>query len=244
MRYEDIVVDGEVDHYEGRRLLATRKGRQLVAGLRLLRAYGKLAERVLEAIERGEDVSGVFPLLERTSREYKNCYSLSKVPVHPDVPVPPLPDYSSLSVTVERVKPKVRGPISVLVSKREEERSKRKYTIRAIGPAIGVFPNGHVREIACDDIVGSVWSTKNRLSWSFSASGGMEAVRDGIATSMSNALVKLASDGTDEVWHSKAVRVHHVLRGRSKARILLDGHAERIRREVANIVAVDSVHEL
>jgi hypothetical protein len=235
-KYEDLVVDGETE--DG-------KGRKLVAGLRLLRAYGRVADRALRLLAEGKEVDMVVPFVEACN--YKGHYTVSNAAVHTDCKVPPLPDYSGLSLRLERIKPPKKTALSPTPTKREELAS-MGFTLHVSGPAVGVRGMGKVVPIACDDIVGSAWYTKTRVSWNFRQSSdvksGKAEVCKALSEAMSNALVKLASEGTREVWHSKAVRVHSVLRDRCRAVLLLDGHAERLRSEVIAALTVSDVHDL
>jgi hypothetical protein len=236
-KYSDLVVDGETED---------DKGRKLVAGLRLLRAYGRVADRALRLIAEGKDVDMVVPFVEPFHNS-KGHYSISNAAVHADCKVPPLPDYSGLSLRLEKIKPLKQSAFSRATSKQEETAS-RGYTLHASGPSVGVRGMGKVVPIACDEIVGSVWYTKTRVSWNFrgmsDVKSGKAAVCKALSESVSNALVKLLSEGTREVWHSKAVRVHSVLRNRCRAVLVLDGHMERIRTEVIAALTVNEVHAL
>jgi len=235
-KYEDLVVDGETE--DG-------KGRRLVAGLRLLRAYGRVADRALRLLAEGKDVDMVVPFVEGCN--YKGSYTVSNAAVHTDCKVPPLPDYSGLSLRLERIKPLKKSPLSPTPTKQEELAS-RGFTLHVSGPSVGVRGMGKVVPIACDEIVGSAWYTKTRVSWNFRQSSdvksGKAEVCKALSEAVSNALVKLCSEGSREVWHSKAVRVHSVLRDRCRAVLLLDGHAERLRSEVVAAMTVNEVHDL
>lgn len=237
-KYADLVVDGETED---------DKGRKLVAGLRLLRAYGRVADRALRLLAEGKEVDMVVPFVEPV-HNYKGHYSVSNAAVHTDCRVPPLPDYSSLSLRLEKYKPPKRSAFSPVPTKKEEEAAARGYTLHAFGPSIGVRGMGKVVNIACDEIIGSVWYTKTRVSWNFrnmsDVKSGKAAVCKALSESVSNALVKLLSEGSKEVWHSKAVRVHSVLRDRCRAVLLLDGHVERIRSEVIASLTVNEIHAL
>lgn len=236
-KYADLVVDGETED---------DKGRKLVAGLRLLRAYGRVADRALRLIAEGKEVNMVVPFVEPFGNSYKGHYTISNAAVHTDCKVPPLPDYSGLSLRLEKIKP-AKTAFSTTMTKQEENAS-RGYTLHASGPSVGVRGMGKVVPIACDEIVGSVWFTKTRVSWNFrnmsDVKSGKAAVCKALSESVSNALVKLCSEGSREVWHSKAVRVHSVLRDRCRALLVLDGHAERLRSEVIVALTVNEVHSL
>lgn len=242
-KYEDLVVDGETEDH---------KGRQLVAGLRLLRAYGKLADRALKHIESGKDVRAIVPFLERVGgKTYRGHYNISPAAVHSDVAIPPLPDYSKLTFHVEKIKPPKKNSLGLPPTKKEETEAARGYVVRVTGPCVGVYPKGQVVPAVLktnEDIVASVWLTKSRVSWSFRNShdvkSGQARVRKGLSEAMSYALVRLCSDGTREVWHSQASRVHSVLRDRCRAKLELDGHAERLRREIEAMLVVNDVHAL
>lgn len=237
-KYEDLVVDGEADDGEGR---------QLVVGLRLLRAYGKIADRALRHIAKNGEVDMIVPFVERFGNDYKGHYTVSNSAVHTDCKVPPLPDYSGLSLRLEKIKPPKRTALSPSPTKKDELAA-RGYTLHAFGPALGVYPRGRVCTIACDEIVGSVWCTKTRVSWNFRSMSDVKSskasVCKALAETVSRALVKLCSEGSKEVWHSQAVRVHSVLRDRCEARLLLDGHAERLRTEAVAGLTVNEVHAL
>jgi len=236
-KYDDLVVDGETEDH---------KGRKLVAGLRLLRAYGRVADRALRLIAKGKEFDMTVPFVE-PFHNHKGHYSMSNVAVHSDCHIPTLPDYSGLSLRLEKIKPLKKSALSS-VSRKEEEIVSRGYTVHASGPSIGVFGAGRVRDIACDEIVGSVWYTKTRVSWNFrhmsDVKSGKAAVCKALSDAVSNALVKLCSEGSREVWHSQAVRVHTVLRDRCRARLVLDGHADRLRLEVIAALTVAEVHAL
>lgn len=238
MKYDDLVVDGETE--DG-------KGRKLVAGLRLLRAYGKIAERALKHIASGKDVDMIVPFLEAFGDKYKNHYTVTIVPVHTECKIPPLPDYSDLRLHLERLKPSPKSPLSPSPKKGDEERA-RGYMLHVRGHAIGVHPHGKVCEIACDEVVGSAWFTKTRVSWNFRSmsdvKSGKHEVCKAIADVVSGHLVKLCSNGSREVWHSQASHVREVLRNRCRAVLMADGHAERIREEVVRTMTVESVHSL
>lgn len=233
MRLDGIVVDGSEER---------EKVRELVAGLRLLRAYGRLAERALRDMRDGAGLSAVLPLVERRGRSSKGQYELSTVPVHKAVAIPPLPDYSGLGIRIERMKD----------DKGVFDKGYLIYLVCDETVALTVLPHGRVRPVAFgngvgDGVVGSVRPTKGSCAWSFSNEGTKRtqtAVRESIARRCSIILVKLSSDQHGAVGHSKAKQVHDELRRRAEAKILLNGHAERFRKEIEALVTVDSVHAL
>jgi hypothetical protein len=233
MKLDGIVVDGSEEK---------EKVRELVAGLRLLRAYGKLAERALRDIRNGKDLSATLPLVERRGNSSNGQYELSTVPVHSSVSVPVLPDYSTLGLKIERMK----DDNGVL------DKGYLVYLVAEATVALAVLPHGHVRPVAfgqgvSDGIVGSVRPTKGGCAWSFSSSNTKRtqtAVREALARSCSRILVKLAASGHGGLGYSKAKQVHETLRLRAEAKLLLDGYAERFRRDVEASVTVDAVHAL
>lgn len=233
MKLDGIVVDGSEEK---------ERVRELVAGLRLLRAYGKLAERALLDIRSGKDLSAVLSLVERRGRSSKGQYELSTVPVHSSAPVPVLPDYSGLALRLERMKDD-----SGTFDKGYLVHLSAESTV-----AISVFSHGRVRPAAFghgfgDGTIGSVRPTKSGCAWSFSNERSrrtQDSVRRAIAQACSRVLVKLSSDGHGDVGQSKAKQVHETLRRRAEAKLFLDGHAERLRREAESLVTVDAVHAL
>ncbi len=245
MKYEDIVVDGEVQ-CEGKHSLTIPKGRQLVAGLRLLRHYGRIADQALKILAKGDDFSMVLPYVEPPNRSYKGYYSVTKVPVHREMDIPKLPDYSKLSLRLEKLKPPKRTAFSAPLKKSEEAMIAAGYQFFVPGPVLGVFGNGRIREIAVDEPVGSAWYTKTRVSFNFrsvsTSKSGKSDVNKAMAEAVSKVLVQLKSEGRGEVWHSRAVRMHDVLRRRCEAILLLDGHADRLRSEVVAHLTVNEVH--
>ena len=223
MRRRNLVVDGSEDK---------EKVRELVAGLRLLKAYGKVAERALRDLQAGKDLSSYLPLVERRGRSSKGMYDLSVVPVHTPVPVPPLPDYSGFTFRLESHK----------------DDSGHVVWARTLDAGLTVRSHGRVVRGALEGIIGSVRPVKNGFSWSFRGRGPskrtLESINKGIAHHSAHVIVKLDSDGVGELWYSKAKQVHETLRLRAEAKLLLDGHAERLRKEVEASLTVDAVHAL
>ena len=221
-----LVVDGEED---------AEKVRQLIAGLRLLKAYGKVAEYALKRIREGKDVAMYMPLVERRGRSSKGRYEVSPAAVHTSVQVPPLPDYSDVTCRLENMKDdKGRPDKGYLVY------------IRTLSAGLSVYPKGRIVRGALEGVIGSVRPTKNGFAWSFSGSGSTKRtqaeVRKSIAEVGASVIVKLASDGHGQVWHSQAKHVREVLRARSSAKLLAEGMAEAVRVQAEAEVAVDSVH--
>lgn len=218
MKRKDVVVNGKT---------SSEARFKLVAGLRLLRAYGRLADRALKALESDGRIQMTIPFLERRGH-VKGSYEISKASVHRRVPIPVLPDFSSLNVRLDRAP------------------DKSGFLLYVTGPGFGVYPGGRVTEIAVDAVFGSAWARKTRVSWSFnndsSVKAGKSAVTKSIARACSHLLVKLVSDGVVGVKHSKAKQVHSELRARAEARILLDGHAGRVFQTVEGLVTVEDVH--
>lgn len=224
MRYTaGLTVDGSEDK---------EKVRELVAGLRLLRLYGRAASRALRKIRKGEPFDAVLPLVEKRGRSSPGQYDLSTTPVHSSVSIPTLPSYAGFTFRLEHHK----------------DDSGYLVWARTLDAGLTVMPHGRVVRGALEGVIGSVRPTKNGFAWSFKGGGPskrtLESVRKGIAHHSASVIVKLDSNGVNELWHSKAKQVHDALRARSEARLLIDGHAERLRKEVEASLTVDAVHAL
>lgn len=223
MRYTaGLTVDGSEDK---------EKVRELIAGLRLLRLYGRAASRALRKVQKGEPFDAVLPIVERVGRSSKGQYRLETTPVHTPVTVPTLPDYSGFTFRLEKHK----------------DDSGHVVWARTLDAGLTVRPHGRVIRGALEGIIGSVRPTKNGFSWSFRGGPSkrtLESVNKGIAHHSAHIIVKLDSGGIGELWHSKAKQVHETLRLRAEAKLLLDGYADRLRKEVEASLTVDAVHAL
>lgn len=226
-RYEDIVVDGSED---------PRDVRKLLAGLRLLRHYGRVAEMALKVIAGDGPIDMVAPSLTRRSYSSKGHYSLASSPIHRVSDLPDIPNLSDLSVDLKPLK-------SVGV-----KNAGNGFTIYLRGTGLSVRPGGWTVPVVLDVDIGFIWETKSRFNWSFrgipNTKTGKTAVEHAFAYAAATAIVRFSSDAQiyGEVSHSKAAYAVDKLKKRTEEELISGRHAERLRTWTLALMGVLTVH--